>query len=57
VEAGDLSTRRLDSWRKLRGELHWQTTRREARQAALAHANWRYLPRPGRRAGNRVREQ
>ena len=56
VEAGDLSTRRLDSWRKLRRELHWQTTRRAARQAALARVNWKYLPKSVRRAKPRVRE-
>lgn len=38
VENGELSTRRLDSWRKLRKELHFQSLRREARVAAVSRS-------------------
>jgi ribosome biogenesis GTPase len=36
VENGDLSHRRLESWRKLQRELGWQVRRREVRAAAQA---------------------
>jgi ribosome biogenesis GTPase len=36
VENGDLSHRRLESWRKLQRELVWQVRRREVRAAAQA---------------------
>jgi ribosome biogenesis GTPase / thiamine phosphate phosphatase len=38
VENGELAVRRLDNWRKLQRELHWQTRRRDARLSTAARA-------------------
>lgn len=55
VENGELSVRRLDSWRKLQRELVWQERRREARVASLGRSDWRFQP--GLRDIRRAREQ
>ncbi len=41
LESGELTGRRLDSWRKLQRELHYQTVRKDARLAAAQRAEWR----------------
>jgi ribosome biogenesis GTPase / thiamine phosphate phosphatase len=53
VENGDLSLRRLDSWRALQRELAWQALRRDARPAA---APWKYRSGASMRMIRRVRE-
>jgi ribosome biogenesis GTPase / thiamine phosphate phosphatase len=55
VENGDLSLRRLESWRKLRRELAWQARRREAR-STQAGASWKYRSGADMRVIRRVRE-
>lgn len=56
VEDGDLSVRRLDSWRKLHRELRWQARRRDARLAAQARSAWKYRSGAEHRAIRRLRE-
>ncbi|HKE66993.1 MAG TPA: ribosome small subunit-dependent GTPase A [Micromonosporaceae bacterium] len=56
VENGDLSRRRLDSWRKLQRELVWRTRRREARAAARAATEWKFRSGAEMRIIRRVRE-
>ena len=41
VATGELSPRRLDSWRRLHRELAWEQRRRDARLAAEARGEWR----------------
>jgi ribosome biogenesis GTPase / thiamine phosphate phosphatase len=51
VATGELSGRRLDSWRRLHRELAWEQRRRDARLAAEARADLKRLtrrPRPPR---------
>jgi ribosome biogenesis GTPase len=56
VENGDLSSRRLSSWRKLQRELRWQMRRRDARAAALSRSEWKYRSGADMRIIRRVRE-
>lgn len=56
VENGDLTVRRVDSWRKLQRELRWQMRRREARMSAQTRSDWKYRPGAEIRAIRRVRE-
>jgi ribosome biogenesis GTPase / thiamine phosphate phosphatase len=56
VENGDLSVRRLDSWRKLQRELRWQMRRRDARLTAQGHADRSRRSGPDARAMRHVRE-
>jgi ribosome biogenesis GTPase / thiamine phosphate phosphatase len=56
VEAGELSVRRLDSWRKLQRELRWQMRRREARAASQMRKEWKYRSGAETRMIRRVRE-
>jgi ribosome biogenesis GTPase len=56
VENGDLSTRRLDSWRKLQRELAWQMRRRHARLSAQERAQWKFRSGSDMRIIRRVRE-
>ncbi|HEY2791554.1 MAG TPA: ribosome small subunit-dependent GTPase A, partial [Micromonosporaceae bacterium] len=60
VENGDLTVRRLDSWRKLQRELRWQMRRREARMGAQASAQmrseWKYRSGAEVRMIRRVRD-
>jgi ribosome biogenesis GTPase len=56
VENGDLSLRRLDSWRTLQRELAWQSRRRDARAAAKAGSSWKYRSGADMRIIRRVRE-
>ncbi len=56
VETGELSHRRLESWRKLERELHWQTRRRQARLSAQQLAEWKYRPGAEKRMMRRARE-
>jgi ribosome biogenesis GTPase len=41
VATGELSPRRLDSWRRLHRELAWEQRRRDARLASEARVEWR----------------
>jgi ribosome biogenesis GTPase len=52
VENGDLSGRRLQSWRKLQREMDWQAHRRDIR----ARAEWKYRSGADTRVIRRVRE-
>jgi len=56
VESGDLSLRRLESWRKLQKELLWQRRRRDARASAAARSEWKYRSGADMRVIRRVRE-
>jgi ribosome biogenesis GTPase len=56
VENGDVSRRRLESWRKLQRELAWRTRRRDARTVALAGNSWKYRSGAEMRVIRRVRE-
>jgi ribosome biogenesis GTPase len=56
VENGDLSSRRLDSWRKLQRELRWQRRRRDAAAAAASALEWKYRAGSSRRVMRRLRE-
>jgi ribosome biogenesis GTPase / thiamine phosphate phosphatase len=51
LAAGELSPRRLDSWRRLRRELAWQARRRDARLAAEAKSQTRQRYEHRRAAG------
>jgi ribosome biogenesis GTPase len=55
VENGDLSRRRVESWRKLQAELVWRARRRDARAAARA-GQWKYRSGADMRVVRRVRE-
>jgi len=54
VENGDLSRRRVDSWRKLQAELMWQARRRDVRAAARSGV-WKYRSGADMRVIRRVR--
>lgn len=41
LEAGELTTRRWESWRRLQGEVAFESRRREARLAAERRGGWR----------------
>ncbi len=56
VENGELSVRRLDSWRKLQRELRWQMRRRDARVAAEHKSEWKWRSGAEVRAMRQVRE-
>ncbi len=56
VENGDLSPRRLESWRKLRRELDWQVRRRDVRAAAAARSEWKFRSGSDTRIIRRLRE-
>ena len=56
VETGELSHRRLESWRKLQRELRWQMRRRQARVSAQQLAEWKYRSGADTRIIRRVRE-
>lgn len=56
VENGDLSNRRLESWRKLERELAWQMRRRHARLTAQDRQQWKYRSGSDTRIIRRVRE-
>jgi ribosome biogenesis GTPase / thiamine phosphate phosphatase len=56
VETGELSTRRLDNWRKLQRELSWQMRRKDARVAAEMRSQWKWRSGADVRAIRRVRE-
>ncbi len=56
VETGELSHRRLESWRKLQRELSWQMRRRQARLSAQQLAEWKYRSGADKRDIRRVRE-
>ncbi|GAA5191852.1 ribosome small subunit-dependent GTPase A [Rugosimonospora acidiphila] len=51
LATGELTARRLDSWRRLRRELDGQSRRRDARLAVESGAEWRRRQRQGRAAG------
>lgn len=48
LEAGELSPRRLDSWRRLAREAAYQARRTDARLAAAEHARWKQIARANR---------
>jgi ribosome biogenesis GTPase len=56
VENGDLPMRRVESWRKLQRELHWQMRRREARITAQQRSEWKWRSGAETRAIRRVRD-
>jgi ribosome biogenesis GTPase len=53
LATGELSARRLDSWRRLHRELAWEARRRDLRLAAEARAAWKRRDQ-GRRVTRRV---
>ena len=54
IDAGDLSAARMDSWRKLQRELHFQARRTDLRLQAEERAKWKARAKANRARGARV---